>query len=340
MSGDRSSQAIVTMASPTNTTIQSAAGEMKGACIDYEDESERRETENLIIDAVAVNQDQQTTAGGENSDGEVDAFELLARRKRKYKKMKRATPISIALLTPPEEVIPVEEKTAEAMPLPNVRALDYLKENDEICSGFDCENTNLHIDESHNERANPDQVQDKETAVMAEREADLAKEAEQRLDDGLNWLKREQNKELETKMLKHRRDAQEGQLSQNDMQKWNISMAQLKACHQEQIKQFEEKKSKFIEKKKQDVERQIQNSKNKMSQEQEQLNDNRMKSTSEQTYTPPYDWGDKLLDPSFSHHTVASHKRRKISTSNSSFGMSLGESFCFVFRIIFAFLVY
>ena len=117
-------------------------------------------------------------------------------------------------------------------------------------------------------------------------------------------------------------------------------MAQLQACHQEQIKQFEEKKLKFIEKKKEDAERQIQNSRNKMSQEQEQLKDKRMKSTSEQTYTPPYDWKDKLLDPSFSHHTVARHKRRKISTGNASFGMSLGESVCFDFRIIFAFLAH
>lgn len=321
------------MASPINTTNKSAAGETKGVSINCEDESTQlggRETESLSSDA--VNQD-------ENYDCEADAFESLASRQRKkLKKLKKINPISIALLTPPEKVAPAEEKTtAEAKPLPNVRALDYLKEKDDMCSGFDYQDNNLHINESHRGGVNPDQLrlQDKDTAALAEREADLAKGAEQQLNDGLNWLKNEQKKELDVKMLDHQKDVQEGKLSQEDMQQWNISMTQLQACHQEQIKQFEEKKSKFIENK-MNAEQKLRDQ--SMSDENEQLKDKRMKShMDKQTSAPSSRDLDRLLDLSFSHHTVTRHKRRKISTGNASVGMSLGESFSYIF--IFVYLV-
>ena len=320
------------MASPTNTTNKSAAGETKGASINNcEDESTQlggRETESLSSDA--VNQD-------ENYDCEADAFESLASRKRKkLKKLKKITPISIAWLTSPEEVAPVEEKTtAEAKPLPNVRALDYLKEKDDLCSGFDYQDNNLHNNESHRGGVNPDQLrlQDKDTAAMAEREVDLAKGAEEQLDDGLNWLKNEQKKELDVKMLNHQKDVQEGKLSQEDMQQWNISMAQLQACHQDQIKQFEEKKSKFIENKI-NAEQKLRDQ--SMNDENEQLKDKLMKShMGKQTSAPSSRDLDRLLDLSFSHHTVTRHKRRKISTGNASVGMSLGESFSYIFIFVY-----
>ena len=367
-----------------------------------------------------------TDANDENNgsdgsdDDEVCAFDLLASKKSKKKKMQiKPIPVSIALpLTTNEVVIGKGNKLKVDKPTPNVRALDYLKEEEEICYDFDFPDD----DSQYQTLGSQTRLHPEEAELLAEKEADVAKihsylkakwdertkevqhevnklrvemlskqkrqrtqldenhkrqliEDEQRMDEGLRWLKHEQKKEYEAKMLKHKEDLEKGEVSEESMEEWNTFISQLQARHQEQIKQFQEKKNDLKKKaekelnaqsmiltthhqKRQDeADRHVQNTlAKKCLERQEQLKSKLFKLHTERYEKKLLEIRSKLglndpsntlgltlskaatsddenlsrersgsirFDSSICHHAVARHKRRKISTNNASFGMSV-----------------
>ena len=358
--------------------------------------------------------------GSDGSDDEVCVFDLLASKKSKRKKKPvKSIPISIALPSAANNVVEEYDKFKIQKPIPNVRALDYLKEKEEMCYDFD-------FPDDDSEHYQPDDSQTgnhpEEAELLAEKEADLAKiraylkakweertkdlnneinelraemiakqnrqrkqladnhkrqlvDDSHRMDAGLRWLKEEQEKELETKVLQHQEDLKNGEISEEDMAEWNTFISQLQARHEEQIKQFEQKKqvlnkkaenelnaqslilSTHHKKRQEEADRHIQDTlPKKCFERQEQLKAKLIKLHNERyekllleirsklgliSTSNSHDLGyseadasndEKLLldkagsvlfDPSLCHHAVARHKRRKISTSNASFGMSV-----------------
>lgn len=348
--------------------------------------------------------DAPVVASGDDTDDEAGGFDLRVKRKRKKNKRK-ALQISIALPPPLEKVDKGEQKSECVDDMPKIRALDFLREEEEICYDFDFEDFDV-------ENANGPQPRTAdEAALLVEKEADVAKiqaylkakweertkdvqnqvnrlradmlskqerqrsqladnhkrqlaEDEQRMDEGLNWLKREQKKELDMKIMMHQRDAQNGGNLDPDF------LAQLQARHHEQLKQFEEKKrdlrmksekelrsqsiilSTHHKKRQTEADWHVQNSLAKKCFERHEL----LKAKLLKLHTERYDR--KLLelrskrgkvdisklyvasspsqpdrghsessqsqfDVSICHHAVTRHKRRKMSTNNASFGMSI-----------------
>jgi hypothetical protein len=262
------------------TSDKAASGIIIGVELNFEMDTQQSVTSHAkkVATLAASNSEDH-----DDSDGEIGAFELLASRKRKKKKTVSTTNpiISIALPSPPSEREPIAlDESKHDGEFPNVRALDYLKEEEEICYDFDFEESDgddepeSQIMEATNNKAKSDEAE-----IIAEKEAELAtihaylkvkweersmsdmmsKEERQRaklvennkrelaeelarINEGLIWLKREQKKELDANIQKHQEDAQKGGgPSQESMVEWNTSMATLQAKHQEQIKQYTEK---------------------------------------------------------------------------------------------------
>jgi hypothetical protein len=69
--------------------------------------------------------------------------------------------------------------------------------------------------------------QERQRAQLVENHKRQLAEDEKRMDEGLNWLKREQKKELDIKMLQHQQDIQNGTLDEESTKEWDTFMAQL-----------------------------------------------------------------------------------------------------------------
>lgn len=106
-----------------------------------------------------------------DSDAEVGAFDLLASRKRKKKKAK--TSISIGLPSPAKQD-ETKKQSTQVDALANIRALDFLKEEEEICYDFDFDAEDQDVNNSQTNVVIDSHLQD-EAALLAEKEADVAK---------------------------------------------------------------------------------------------------------------------------------------------------------------------
>ena len=105
------------------------------------------------------------------SDNEEKDFDLLVKRRHKKKKRKAKTPFPIDIgLTPP---LKTHQPNIWEQETPNVRALDYLREEEEICHDFDFEDNDTQDDDTKTKAAAENQLRTNEAASEAEKESDM-----------------------------------------------------------------------------------------------------------------------------------------------------------------------